>query len=160
MLRGLRKCEACGFPVSAGRVLCVECEEKKWRGQLRLQPAVRKPASVTVIGSGGSAAAAVPSLAKPTIAPKQSVAPEAPRVAAPSIPQVPAPAKAEKPLPVTAPIPVPAEQTFSKEAESSVPEFILSAGIEPSRSWFATYKWIILVLLVILGSGASFLFFR
>ncbi len=37
MLRGLRKCEACGFPISAGRVLCVECEEKKWRGQLRPQ---------------------------------------------------------------------------------------------------------------------------
>lgn len=35
VLRGLRKCEACGFPISAGRVLCVECEEKKWRGQLR-----------------------------------------------------------------------------------------------------------------------------
>ena len=32
VLRGLRKCEACGFPVSAGRALCVECEEKKWRG--------------------------------------------------------------------------------------------------------------------------------
>ena len=36
MLRNLKKCEACGFPVSAGRVLCVECEEKKWRGQLRM----------------------------------------------------------------------------------------------------------------------------
>ncbi len=35
VLRGLRKCEACGFPVSAGRTLCVECEEKKWRGQLK-----------------------------------------------------------------------------------------------------------------------------
>ena len=35
VLRGLRKCEVCGFPVSAGRALCVECEEKKWRGQLR-----------------------------------------------------------------------------------------------------------------------------
>ncbi len=34
VLRSLRKCEACGFPVSAGRSLCVECEEKKWRGQL------------------------------------------------------------------------------------------------------------------------------
>lgn len=33
--RNLRKCEACGFPISAGRLLCVECEEKKWRGQLR-----------------------------------------------------------------------------------------------------------------------------
>src|SRR6266567_2741637 len=36
VLRSLRKCEACGFPVSAGRVLCVECEEKKWRGHLKL----------------------------------------------------------------------------------------------------------------------------
>jgi len=35
ILRSLRKCEVCGFPVSAGRVLCVECEEKKWRGQLK-----------------------------------------------------------------------------------------------------------------------------
>lgn len=33
--RSLRKCEACGFPISTGRLLCVECEEKKWRGQLR-----------------------------------------------------------------------------------------------------------------------------
>jgi GAF domain-containing protein len=29
----LQKCQACGFPVSQGRNLCVECEEKKWRGQ-------------------------------------------------------------------------------------------------------------------------------
>jgi hypothetical protein len=35
VLRSLRKCEACGFPVSTGRVFCVECEEKNWRGQLR-----------------------------------------------------------------------------------------------------------------------------
>jgi hypothetical protein len=33
MLRDLRKCKACGFPVSEGRTLCVECDEKQWRGQ-------------------------------------------------------------------------------------------------------------------------------
>lgn len=33
MLRNLRKCKACGFPVSEGRTLCVECDEKQWRGQ-------------------------------------------------------------------------------------------------------------------------------
>jgi len=33
MLRSLRKCKACGFPVSEGRALCVECDEKQWRGQ-------------------------------------------------------------------------------------------------------------------------------
>ncbi len=32
-LRTLQKCKACGFPVSQGRTLCVECEEKQWRGQ-------------------------------------------------------------------------------------------------------------------------------
>jgi hypothetical protein len=36
MLRNLRKCKACGFPVSEGRTLCVECDEKQWRGQLRM----------------------------------------------------------------------------------------------------------------------------
>jgi hypothetical protein len=35
VLRDLRKCWACGFPVSEGRRLCVECEDKQWRGQLR-----------------------------------------------------------------------------------------------------------------------------
>jgi hypothetical protein len=32
-LRNLHKCKACGFPVSEGRVFCVECEDKQWRGQ-------------------------------------------------------------------------------------------------------------------------------
>ncbi|MGZ7077606.1 MAG: GAF domain-containing protein, partial [Candidatus Angelobacter sp.] len=52
VLRNLHKCQACGFPVSTGRVLCVECEEKKWRGQLKVpqesaprQSAVTTPAA-------------------------------------------------------------------------------------------------------------------
>jgi hypothetical protein len=53
VLRNLRKCEACGFPVSAERALCVECEEKKWRGQLR-------PRATTAASPSGSAAAAAP----------------------------------------------------------------------------------------------------
>ncbi len=32
-LRNLQKCQACGFPISPGRKLCVECEEKHWRGR-------------------------------------------------------------------------------------------------------------------------------
>jgi hypothetical protein len=32
-MRNLQKCKACGFPVSQGRKLCIECEEKEWRGQ-------------------------------------------------------------------------------------------------------------------------------
>jgi GAF domain len=38
-LRNLQKCQACGFPVSQGRTFCVECEEKKWRGQRLSKPA-------------------------------------------------------------------------------------------------------------------------
>ncbi len=40
VLRNLQKCKACGFPVSQGRTFCVECEEKKWRGQRLPQPPV------------------------------------------------------------------------------------------------------------------------
>ncbi len=40
ILRKLQKCQACGFPVSPGRTLCVECEEKQWRGQILPRTAV------------------------------------------------------------------------------------------------------------------------
>lgn len=43
VLRNLKKCEACGFPVSPTRVLCVDCEEKKWRGQLKTHPPSLRP---------------------------------------------------------------------------------------------------------------------
>jgi hypothetical protein len=39
VLRNLRKCQACGFPVSQGRSFCVECEERQWRGQRLQRPA-------------------------------------------------------------------------------------------------------------------------
>jgi hypothetical protein len=57
VLRNLQKCKACGFPVSQGRTFCVECEEKKWRGQ-------RLP----------QAAAAAASTVKAAAAPKQAAA--------------------------------------------------------------------------------------
>jgi hypothetical protein len=41
VLRNLRKCQACGFPVSQGRAFCVECEERQWRGQRMAHLAVR-----------------------------------------------------------------------------------------------------------------------
>jgi hypothetical protein len=43
MLRSLRKCKACGFPVSEGRTLCVECDEKQWRGQPLSAAAAKTP---------------------------------------------------------------------------------------------------------------------
>lgn len=57
MLRSLRKCKACGFPVSEGRTLCVECDEKQWRGQPLPTAAAKTPVAGPVVDfrQGGSA---------------------------------------------------------------------------------------------------------
>jgi hypothetical protein len=49
-LRDLQRCKACGFPVSRGRTLCVECEEKQLRGEPLPQP-IAKNASLGVGGA-------------------------------------------------------------------------------------------------------------
>lgn len=152
MLRGLRKCEACGFPISAGRVLCVECEEKKWRGQLRPHASARKPPSgVTAVpainSTGPSFAAAAPSLAKmpAELAPPQKAVEAVskpvgtlPPAVAEMFEKTGGPAKADP------------------EAAPS-PEFVLTAGLESPHSWFSANKFILLVLLVI-GAGAAVFF--
>jgi hypothetical protein len=95
MLRKLQMCQACGFPVSPGRTLCVECEEKQWRGQILPRPSVadvrsevrassRTPESagtepmVRAAAAGvsegqNSASAPVDSVAKPTLVVSPSV---------------------------------------------------------------------------------------
>ncbi len=57
MLRSLRKCKACGFPVSEGRTLCVECDEKQWRGQPLPAAAAKGPAAGPAVDfrQGGAA---------------------------------------------------------------------------------------------------------
>jgi len=57
VLRNLQKCKACGFPVSQGRTFCVECEEKKWRGQRLPQPAVGSATSLKAVVAPKQAAA-------------------------------------------------------------------------------------------------------
>jgi GAF domain len=152
MLRGLRKCEACGFPVSAGRVLCVECEEKQWRGQLR--PHARDRATPTVAASptsrsvGGAAAAAAPSMAKTDGTAQAS-------------------ARTGTVVPVVAPpLAMPAEtvafagadQAFARPVESQ--DLVVSAGLEPSRPWFLANKYIVLAVLFIAIAVAGFVLFR
>jgi GAF domain-containing protein len=156
VLRGLRKCEACGFPISAGRVLCVECEEKKWRGQLRPQSSERKPSSevraLTVSTSSGSFAAAAASMAKSQTQ-TQSSADPGPKVAAvASGPEV----QAEQRKPATSS----AVECEISGVSAEVPELVLSAGLEPQRSWFSANKYILLALLAIGASMAAFLALR
>lgn len=157
VLRGLRKCEACGFPVSAGRVLCVECEEKMWRGQLRPRNTNRTPIAGTAAvpasrSGGGSSAAAAPSMAKiqapahDNSGPSSRVAPTTPVPSASSVGRE--HRMGEKP----------ASQVSVHSA--GAPALILSAGLEPSRSWFSSNKYIILAILGIGATVAAFLMLR
>lgn len=155
VLRGLRKCEACGFPISAGRVLCVECEEKKWRGQLRPRVSDRKSSTgAASFGAsrptGGAFAAAAPSMAKAQEAPANSAS------AVPIIPATPGIHSNESEQ---------APATALADLENSVgsteaPELVLSAGLEPSRSWFSANKYILIALAAIGATVVVFLAFR
>src|SRR3984893_15952498 len=61
-LRNVHRCQACGFPVSEGRVLCVDCEEKKWRGvpvqppAKAIEPPRPAPAIASVLSSSDASA--------------------------------------------------------------------------------------------------------
>jgi hypothetical protein len=67
VLRTLQKCQACGFPVSQGRALCVECEEKEWRGQSGGRRAAQKnDGSEVATKSQGVALLSAASPAQPT----------------------------------------------------------------------------------------------
>jgi hypothetical protein len=158
MLRGLRKCEACGFPISAGRVLCVECEEKKWRGQVRPLAGGRKPptgvAAAPASKSGGGAfTAAAPSMAKTAAASSQSADETGSHVT--TVPPVPSALEAEGVEKTASPVAV-----HEIEQPGKTPELVLSAGIEPSRSWFSANKYIVLVLLLTGAAAAAILLVR
>jgi hypothetical protein len=60
MLRSLRKCKACGFPVSEGRTLCVECDEKQWRGQPLSAAAAKTPVARPAVDVRQGASASAP----------------------------------------------------------------------------------------------------
>jgi hypothetical protein len=157
VLRGLRKCEACGFPISAGRVLCVECEEKKWRGQLRPQAQNRKSSGGIAMPSksvSGAFSAAAVSMAKAAEAPAPRVADTVPKM--PMVPPEPGPFLVER---AETTIATPAT-TGEAALPAETPQLILSAGLEPSRSWFSANKYIILALLVIGAGAAAFLLLR
>ena len=153
VLRGLRKCEACGFPISASRVLCVECEEKKWRGQLRPQQRDGKPtptgAAVRASKSMGAAAAA-PSMAKAGSSASSDPASDGRAV---TLPPVTRSTHSEQKLATAA-----VNQASARSAERQ--DLVLSAGLEPSRSWLSANRYIVLALLVAVIAVAGFVFLR
>ena len=182
VFRHLRKCDACGFPVSSERALCVECEEKKWRGQLK------KPPATTLLAGSGAAAAAAPALdvQKPDLQ-KPDAKAETPSVLTiPSATPQSAPVKESKIGPkAEAAIPqkteikksaVPQEQQAPVTLEPSRPAAaktemapttrisasapLFGAGLEPSQSWLSRNKYVLAVMLALAGAIAAILLLR
>ena len=158
VLRNRRTCEACGFPVSAGRVFCVECEEKKWRGQLKVpvggsRPPVAMPAPAAPVNKaqaqGFAAAASASAPLTRSVLATSAVSPTPPAVVE---------RKESKPAEPRAVTEGPAGNSHGRGTASkasaetlqfSSPEFILSSGLEPSQSWLAANRYVLGVVLVI-----------
>ena len=169
MLRDLRKCEVCGFPITAGRSLCVECEEKKWRGQLkRPQPMPTGSLPTSAMKAEGKAlAAAVPSVAAisvPQVDPRPTA--ESPVATPPRIQinQFPAqPMSSARPGQARTEMSTlgEGERIAAKASAPAVsPEFVLSAGLEPRQSWLVAHKFKIAMLVVVAAVVAVFLLSR
>ncbi len=163
VLRNLHKCKACGFPVSEGRLLCVECEEKRWRGQLR------GTQSKAVIGQS-SAPLSAPNETRAFAAAQSSagIPKGVPTVQPLTTQMILATAKKselekEHVPEVKVNASTPNEPSIPAAAAKfvSVPEGpILSAGLESSQSWVATNKYIFAVLLLIAGVIMAVLLLR
>ncbi|SRR5258707_138328 len=165
VLRNLRKCQACGFPVSEGRKLCVECEEKQWRGQLRVptradtaQPAAPATSDIpeTIPAEGAKIEMAIsispippPAAAAVALTPAAQVQGEAPSIVSPVM----SPVQLGAPSPAISPSPEPAAPRANSADSEPIPEvsekpaelLFLNAG----ESWFSAHKYILGSLVVV-----------
>jgi hypothetical protein len=165
----LPSCQACGFPVTPGRNLCVECEEKKWSGQklgepaateVSPQPALPKtpwpePARGTFFReAAGSGAVAPDSTAASSNDPAPFDIPSSnvkdtfsadPATAA----ETPLATDAGEPA-LALPFPPYAAETDMEEAAP-----FLSSAL-PSRSWFQENKFVVFALLLVGIAAAVF----
>jgi GAF domain len=142
VFRNLHKCQACGFPVSEGRILCVECEEKKWRGKLKTsgtaassEPARATVAAVAVLSQSIESQAAVPQTAAPG-----------------GVPSLHAPAR-------LAAVDGALAVSDGNRSCDSAPIFSSSSG-DSSESWLWANKYILGSLLVVAGGIAAFMLLR
>ena len=173
VLRGLRKCEVCGFPITAGRTLCVECEEKKWRGQLkRTQPMPTGSLQSTAAKPEGKALAAAAQAMTPIPAApaeqkrvaKESgasgVAAQPASVGSQCVPQTQTAGVAHPKEDRTAASVEAAENPALTSEPAETPELVLSAGLEPHQSWFAAHKFKIVMMVIAVAAIVVFLLSR
>lgn len=161
VLRNLQKCQSCGFPVSTGRTFCVDCEEKKWRGQR-----VEKPTAAQLSAAPASAlteaiiepdkplqATFIADAVIPAISPQPAVAP-------------PPAAKAEPPaseeIIADRPVAFAPEATADviaapTNAEDATPLF---GSALPAQSWLSSNKFILIALFVIAAGIAAVVWLR
>ncbi len=143
-LRDLHQCQACGFPVSHGRTLCVECEEKSWKGQLR--PKARSAPPV----------APVPPASSNQLNPPRSESAEKAGIAETKQAGVKVDVQQSD---VGPPAPASSSITASSNPESA-PEFaLLRAGTE-SESWISTHKYILIVIALVAVMMAALILSR
>ena len=171
VLRGLRKCEACGFPISGGRVLCVECEEKKWRGQLRRPQPMPTGEIAGTSPAPGSAVRSVAARAQSSSTTFSAVA-AAPATKPASSPAVPESHFSQNrrevahPTQLSTNIAAPEKQAAVPEAavsslvQNAAPTFVFSGGFQDSPSWFSANKYVIGALVLVAAVIAAFFLFR
>lgn len=169
MLRNLRMCEACGFPVSVGRSLCVECEEKRWRGQLKRPASIPARNSAPTFetkgqlldqrsaGAGAKNSGAAPDRPAGPVAHLMAAAQSSAAATAPALSPAPQKSPAVEAIPsaVVPPaearsVPVEPPLVAVMEApESPSPDFVFSAGLEPPQSWLAANIYVFIVVLLV-----------
>jgi hypothetical protein len=165
VLRALRKCEACGFPISGGRVLCVECEEKKWRGQLRRPAGTPMPTGALPATRAGKAEAHAQGAAVGSAA--ATGGQRAAAAVSPKSPDVPVRAPQESAKSASQPTaPIPGAKSVVREPEPQRPQVgeisspIFSGGLQPSQSWLARNKYVLGVLAAVAAAVAAIVLFR
>jgi hypothetical protein len=132
VLGGLRKCEACGFPVSEGRRLCLDCDEKEWRGRNRGRPA-----------GGDSAKPAVQAVALVSTAVVPEIKPE--------IATDPGPDSELK---------IVAEDVENSPIQTAAEDAPIFSAAADSPSWLAANKYVLAAIVVVMLAIAAVVFLR
>ena len=175
VLKNFRRCEACGFPVSQGRKLCVECEEKQWRGQKGSQPGAgaERPGQSPAGGNKESTTGTIAAKETPAAAMDRSTLSEAKSVPIPLVAVAAVPTAAVVPVKSGAVAghsatagasagAVPAAESAGLKSKSSPASenstLFLSANVD-SQSWLTGNKYIVgaLVLVAIIVAAIALL---
>jgi len=142
VLRQLQKCQLCGFPVSSGRTLCVECENKQSGRRPTRPSAVETTGRTAVVRDAPHTTASASIRNGPTAEPKGGHA-------AAAIAEVPdgADNPASHSIPAQGDHGVIAE-TGPKDKVAETPALFL-ASAQQSESWLARNRFIVGVMLLI-----------